>query len=38
MRRISSVESSSLAAAAGPLDAKTLGILSRHAWNRNFYQ
>lgn len=38
MRRISTVESSCRAAAARPLDAKTIGILRRHAWNRNFYQ
>src|SRR3982751_2584614 len=36
MRRISTVESSCRAAAAGVLDAKTIGILRRHAWNRNF--
>ncbi len=38
MRRISTVESSCRAAAAGSLDTKTMGILRRHAWNRNFYQ
>jgi aryl-alcohol dehydrogenase-like predicted oxidoreductase len=38
MRRVSTVESSSRAAGAGPLEAKTIGILRRHVWNRNFYQ
>ena len=38
MRRISTVESSCRASVAGPLDEKTLGILKRHAWNRNFYE
>ncbi len=38
MRRVETVESSCRAAAAGMLDAKTLAILKRHAWNRNFYQ
>ena len=38
MRRISTVESSARAANAGKLDAKTLAILKRHAWYRNFYQ
>jgi aryl-alcohol dehydrogenase-like predicted oxidoreductase len=37
MRRVETVESSCRAATAGPLDAKTLAILKRHAWNRNFY-
>jgi len=37
MRRVSTVESSCRASVAGPLDEKTLGILKRHAWNRNFY-
>lgn len=38
MRRIETVESNARAASAGPLDAKTLAILKRHAWNRNFYE
>lgn len=38
MRRVASVESSCRAAAAGKLDERTLAILKRHAWNRNFYQ
>jgi aryl-alcohol dehydrogenase-like predicted oxidoreductase len=38
MRRVSSVESSARAASAGKLDAKTLAILKRHAWYRNFYE
>jgi aryl-alcohol dehydrogenase-like predicted oxidoreductase len=38
MRRVETVESSCRAAAAGMLDEKTLAILKRHAWNRNFYE
>lgn len=38
MRRAATVESSSRASTAGPLDRKTLDILKRHAWDRNFYQ
>ncbi len=38
MRRVETVESSCRAAAAGMLDDKTLAILKRHAWNRNFYE
>jgi len=38
MRRIATVESSCRAAAAGMLDARTLAILRRHQWNRNFYE
>ncbi len=38
MRRIATVESSCRAAASGMLDEKTLAILKRHAWNRNFYE
>ncbi len=38
MRRVQTVESSCRAAAAGMLDAKTLAILKRHAWERNFYE
>jgi aryl-alcohol dehydrogenase-like predicted oxidoreductase len=38
MRRVATVESSCRAASAGPLDKRTLAILKRHAWDRNFYQ
>jgi aryl-alcohol dehydrogenase-like predicted oxidoreductase len=38
MRRVATVESSCRAAAAGMLDQRTLEILRRHQWNRNFYQ
>lgn len=38
MRRVETVESSCRAASAGMLDEKTLAILKRHAWNRNFYE
>ena len=38
MRRIETVEDNCRAAAAGMLDARTLAILKRHAWDRNFYQ
>jgi aryl-alcohol dehydrogenase-like predicted oxidoreductase len=38
MRRVATVESSCRVSDAGPLDRKTLAILKRHAWNRNFYQ
>ncbi|HEY7210447.1 MAG TPA: aldo/keto reductase [Bryobacteraceae bacterium] len=38
MRRIATVESSCKASMAGPLDAKTLAILKRHEWRRNFYE
>ncbi|HEX4164663.1 MAG TPA: aldo/keto reductase [Bryobacteraceae bacterium] len=38
MRRVKTVESSCRASAAGMLDARTLAILKRHAWNRNFYE
>jgi aryl-alcohol dehydrogenase-like predicted oxidoreductase len=38
MRRISTVESSCRASTVGKLDAKTLDILKRHSWDRNFYQ
>jgi aryl-alcohol dehydrogenase-like predicted oxidoreductase len=37
MRRIATVESSCRVSDAGPLDAKTLAILKRHVWQRNFY-
>jgi len=38
MRRVSTVESSCRASTAGKLDNKTLAIVKRHAWDRNFYQ
>jgi aryl-alcohol dehydrogenase-like predicted oxidoreductase len=38
MRRVATVESSCRAAAGGKLDERTLAILKRHAWDRNFYQ
>lgn len=37
MRRVQTVESSTKASAGGMLDAKTLAILKRHEWRRNFY-
>ncbi|MCU1292415.1 MAG: aldo/keto reductase [Bryobacterales bacterium] len=38
MRRVATVESSCRAASAGKLDAETLAVLKRHAWDRNFYE
>jgi aryl-alcohol dehydrogenase-like predicted oxidoreductase len=38
MRRVATVESSCRAAAAGMLDVRTLAILRRHQWQRNFYE
>jgi aryl-alcohol dehydrogenase-like predicted oxidoreductase len=38
MRRVATVESSCRAAAGGKLDERTLAILGRHVWDRNFYQ
>jgi aryl-alcohol dehydrogenase-like predicted oxidoreductase len=38
MRRIANVEKNCRAGMAGPLDSRTLAILKRHAWPRNFYQ
>jgi aryl-alcohol dehydrogenase-like predicted oxidoreductase len=38
MRRVATVESSCRAASAGKLDAETLAMLKRHAWDRNFYE
>jgi aryl-alcohol dehydrogenase-like predicted oxidoreductase len=38
MRRVATVESSCRVSQSGPLDAETLAILKRHAWQRNFYQ
>ncbi len=38
MRRVQTVESSCRASSGGMLDAKTLAILKRHQWRRNFYE
>jgi hypothetical protein len=38
MRRTATVESSCRASVVGTLNEKTLAILKRHAWNRNFYE
>ncbi len=38
MRRVATVESSCRASDAGKLDERTLAILNRHAWDRNFYE
>lgn len=38
MRRIATVEDNCRAASSGMLDPRTLAILKRHAWDRNFYQ
>jgi aryl-alcohol dehydrogenase-like predicted oxidoreductase len=38
MRRNSSVESSCGVSDQGALDAETMSVLRRHAWNKNFYQ
>ena len=38
MRRVQTVESSCKASVAGMLDPRTLAILKRHAWERNFYE
>jgi aryl-alcohol dehydrogenase-like predicted oxidoreductase len=38
MRKVAHVEDNLVAAAAGPLSADRLAILSRHRWKRNFYQ
>ena len=38
MRRVATVEASCRSSSAGMLDANTLAILKRHAWDRNFYQ
>jgi aryl-alcohol dehydrogenase-like predicted oxidoreductase len=37
MRRIRNVESSLGVSKIGPLEARTLEALKRHAWNKNFY-
>jgi aryl-alcohol dehydrogenase-like predicted oxidoreductase len=37
MRTISSVDSNVMASGQGPLPARVLEILRRHAWERNFY-
>ena len=38
MRRNSTVESSCGVSDQGALDAETMAVLRRHAWNKNFYQ
>jgi len=38
MRRIETVEMNCRVANSGPLDAKTLAILRRHKWDKNFYE
>lgn len=38
MRRVETVESSCRTSDAGPLDAKTVALLRKHAWERNFYE
>jgi aryl-alcohol dehydrogenase-like predicted oxidoreductase len=38
MRRVATVESSCRASTAGMLDSRTLSVLKRHVWDRNFYQ
>ena len=37
MRKIRNVESSLGVSKVGPLEAATLEVLTRHAWNKNFY-
>lgn len=37
MRRVKSVENNMRVSALGALDAATLAVLKRHAWDRNFY-
>jgi aryl-alcohol dehydrogenase-like predicted oxidoreductase len=38
MRKIRNVEANCAASDKGPLEGRTLDILRRHAWNRNFYE
>jgi aryl-alcohol dehydrogenase-like predicted oxidoreductase len=38
MRRVETVEDNCRASVTGMLDARTLAILKRHAWARNFYE
>ncbi len=37
MRRVRNAEMNTAVSDKGPLDAATLQILARHAWDRNFY-
>ena len=37
MRRVGNVEANCAVSGPGPLDEKTLAILKRHAWDKNFY-
>jgi hypothetical protein len=37
MRRIRNVETNCALSDMGPLDAATLDLLQRHAWEKNFY-
>jgi aryl-alcohol dehydrogenase-like predicted oxidoreductase len=37
MRRISTVEANCRVSVAGPLDTRTLALVRRHQWKRNFY-
>jgi aryl-alcohol dehydrogenase-like predicted oxidoreductase len=37
MRTVRNVERNAAVSGKGPLDTATLQILSRHAWNKNFY-
>jgi len=37
MRRVRNAEANMSLSDKGPLDAKTMGILRRHAWEKNFY-
>ena len=38
MRRVATADDNCRAASAGMLDERTLAVLKRHAWDRNFYQ
>ncbi len=37
MRRVRNAEANMAASGKGPLDEKTMSILRRHAWEKNFY-
>ncbi|MGE5645231.1 MAG: aldo/keto reductase [Acidobacteriota bacterium] len=37
MRKVRNAQANCAASDKGPLDARTLGILKRHAWEKNFY-
>jgi hypothetical protein len=37
MRRVSNAEANVQVSDKGPLDERTLAVLRRHAWERNFY-